>query len=34
MVGWKVELVGEDLGYLVEESSRPSVIGVGWFLTA
>ena len=31
-VGWEVELVSNELGYLVEEIFKHSVEGVAWFL--
>ena len=29
---WKIELVSNEIGYLHEEISRPSVEGVSWLL--
>lgn len=31
-VFWKVEPVNDEIGYLPEEKSKPSVEGAAWFL--
>lgn len=31
-LGWKVELVSDELGYLAEQISKQSVKGKAWFL--